>query len=81
MAEDPAFADYCSLIAGDRRLLVVSVRGDVLLVDAEADTFRIVSRWAIDLGGGELYAHPAVAGRTLYLVAGEDLLAIDLASR
>lgn len=69
---DPAYGDYAALIADDRRLLVIG-RGELVLLDSTADPPRIVSRARLWPEQVDVYAHPALVGRTLY-VRGETSL-------
>ena len=44
IGDDNAFGDYAPLLASDDRILAVGDGGELILVDALADEFRIVSR-------------------------------------
>lgn len=69
---DRALSDYASLIASDDRLLVVG-SGELLLLDAKADRYEIISRLRVFEDNAELYSHPAIIGDRLY-IRGETLL-------
>jgi outer membrane protein assembly factor BamB len=69
VGDDSAFDEYASIIASDERLLISSLRGELLLVDAVADEFRLLARvkpWEDDDG---VYAHPAIVGSRLFVRA------------
>lgn len=81
-AEDPAFCDYAPLLAGDDRVLVLGRGGELLLIDATCDEFRIVSRQHLFEDGpareAELYVHPALVGSRLYVRGEKELVCVDL---
>jgi len=66
-AEDEAFEDYTSIITDGRRLLIATVSGELLLVEADAEAYKLVSRVRVFDRRTELLAHPAVVGNRLYL--------------
>jgi outer membrane protein assembly factor BamB len=84
IGEDKAFCDYSPLIASDDRVLAVGAGGELILIDAAADEFRIVSR--LRLFGddseqrAEILAHPALVGTRLYFRGEKELVCVDLAS-
>jgi len=73
---DP-FVDYCSLIAGNGRVLVASQSGKLSLLEAAAKGFTKISEW--DLFGDvpatdrDVWSHPALLGNRLYI---RNLLAV-----
>jgi ABC-type phosphate/phosphonate transport system substrate-binding protein/outer membrane protein assembly factor BamB len=83
VGEDKAFCDYSPLIASDDRVLVVGAGGELILVDAAADKFRVVSR--LKLFGddpeqrAEVLAHPALVGTRLYFRGEKELVCVELA--
>jgi len=64
--EGPSTA-HMSIVATDRRALVLTLEGELLLVDTGADTPVVLSRQQVFESGAEAYAHPAVGGRRLFL--------------
>lgn len=79
-ASDPAYRTYASLMTDGERLLVAGASGQLLLLDATAEDYRVVSRMQIfDTRNAELYSHPALAGRRLYWRGDDSLKCIDLA--
>ncbi|MBA3482039.1 MAG: PQQ-binding-like beta-propeller repeat protein [Pirellulales bacterium] len=82
--EDDAFADYAPIIASDERLLVLGRGGELLLIDAQADEFRIVSRLTVFDDPRERnaapFAHPALVGSRLYLRGEFEVVCLDLAA-
>jgi hypothetical protein len=83
IGEDKAFCDYSPLIASEDRVLAVGAGGELILVDATADEFRIVSR--LKLFGdhptqrAEVLAHPALVGTRLYFRGEKQLVCVELA--
>lgn len=63
---DPALSDYASIIASHDRLLVIG-SGELVLIDPNADKFRIINRLGVFDDGAEIYSHPALVGDRLYL--------------
>jgi outer membrane protein assembly factor BamB len=81
-AKDPAFCDYAPLLATDDRVLVLGLGGELLLIDATTDEFRIISRQHLFDGeearAAELYAHPAMVGTRLYVRGEKELVCVEL---
>ncbi len=72
------YARYCSLVASADRLLITTVAGELILVDAKAAKYQELGRLPIlkDEQGG--LAHPALVGKRLYLRGSTALYAVDL---
>lgn len=68
--EDP-FADYCSLIGGNGRVLVISQPGTLFLLDTSQDRFAPISKLDLfpDVRDTErdVWSHPALVGNRLYV--------------
>ena len=80
-ARDDALAEYCALIAGGDRVLIVGAGGRLLLVDARADEMKVVSRLTIfgaDEQNVEVYSHPVLVGSRLYIRGETSLVCVDL---
>ncbi|MBN1419183.1 MAG: PQQ-binding-like beta-propeller repeat protein, partial [Planctomycetes bacterium] len=78
LEDDRAFADYASLIGAGDRVLATSVRGELILIDARADRFACISRVKVFGEDSDVYAHPALAGKRLYLRDAESIICIAL---
>lgn len=81
IGKDKAFCDYSPLIASDNRVLAVGHGGELILVDATSDKFRIVSRLELfsdHNSRAEVLAHPALVGARLYFRADRELVCVDL---
>jgi hypothetical protein len=62
-------------------VLVVGLGGQLVLVDATADSFQVVSRLSVfDEGDHECYPHPALVGSRLYLRGTKSLVCVDFTS-
>jgi outer membrane protein assembly factor BamB len=83
-ADDDAFNNYATAIAGatsagGNRVLVVSKHGELLLIDAAADTYRLLSRQMIFDDDSGVLSHPALVGQKLYLRGSDEIVCLDLA--
>ena len=77
--EDDDLADYAAVIGGNNRVLVIGAGGRLLLVDAAASQFRVISRLTVFADGDtELDSHPALVGDRLYLRGETTLACLDL---
>lgn len=78
VGEDDAWGDYAPLVADHRHLLAFGCGGELLLIDATADSMQVVSRVHPledpTTRHTDLYPHPALVGTRLYL-RGEHTLA------
>src|SRR5438552_878445 len=85
IGRDEAFGDYGPLIASDDRVLIVGAGGELILVDARADEFRIVSRLKLfsdsQSNQARLLGYPALVNTRLYLRGDKELVCVDLAPR
>lgn len=69
-----------SVVFADGRLYGYVESGEVLLVDPDPQGFEVVSRFEIELGRGQHWAHPVIADRVLYVRHGDVLMAYDVAA-
>jgi outer membrane protein assembly factor BamB/ABC-type phosphate/phosphonate transport system substrate-binding protein len=77
--DDAPVGEHASLFADDRRVLVVTAAGELILLDATADAGTILSRVRVlDEDDAEVYSHPALVGTRLYLRGGSSVMCIDL---
>ena len=78
-SDDAALGYHASLIADQRRVLVVTVHGELILLDAQAaDASAIISRLRVFEDDVEVYSHPALVGTRLYIRGGSNVVCIDL---
>ncbi|MBX3443139.1 MAG: PQQ-binding-like beta-propeller repeat protein [Planctomyces sp.] len=78
--EEPEFYVYASLIASPRqnRLLVLTSRAELVLVQDEGSQGRVLSRLSLRDDGSEALSHPALVGGMLYYRIGRDVAALPL---
>jgi len=76
--EEQALDDYATLIADDERVLVITMGGELILLDARADECAVISRLRIFDGDVEMYSHPALVGTRLYARGGSSVVCVDL---
>jgi len=76
--EDAALGDYATLIADHERVLVITVGGELILMDAKADACTILSRLRLFEDDADVYSHPALVGTRLYARGGSSMVCVDL---
>lgn len=76
--DDDTVGDYATLIADDERVLVITLGGELLLLDSQADDCTIISRLRVFGDEVEVYPHPALIGSRLYLRGGSSVVCLDL---
>jgi hypothetical protein len=76
--EDEVFSNHASLIAAPGRVLVTTSHGELLLVNASAARFEIVSRLRVFPQESEVLSHPALVGGRIYLRDMEKIECVDL---
>ena len=67
-----------SVIYADGMLYCYGERGTLALVKASPEAFNVVSQVRIQEGGGQHWAHPAIADGRLYIRHGDALMAFDI---
>lgn len=75
---DDAFTDYCSLIASDSRLLVLSSGAELVLVSTDGAAPQILSRLKLSSERIQTLSHPAVVSGSLYVRLNRTLARMDL---
>jgi outer membrane protein assembly factor BamB/ABC-type phosphate/phosphonate transport system substrate-binding protein len=76
--EDETLGDYAALIADDQRVLVITVHGELLLLDARAGQCDVISRLKVFEDDVEVYSHPALVGSRLFIRGGTSVRCVDL---
>jgi len=77
-AADSAFAAYGSAVTDGRRVLILSLHGELILFDAAAGEFDGVTRMKVFDGDRGVYAHPAFVGRRAYVRGSTQVVCVDL---
>jgi len=76
--EDKDLGDHATLIADDERVLVITLSGELILLDARADICAVLSRMRLFEDDVEVYSHPALVGTRLYARGGSSIICADL---
>jgi len=64
--EDAAFKHHAAFIAGNNRVLALSVEGELVLLQASRNSFTPISRLRL-FKDAEVWSHPALVGDRLYV--------------
>lgn len=64
--DDDAFFDYAALIAGNDHVLIITVEGELILIEATRDRYTLKSRLHL-FEETEVWSHPALIGNRLYI--------------
>jgi len=70
--------DHATLIADGERVLVITLAGELILLDARAPRCEVISRLRLFDDEVEVYSHPALVGSRLYARGGESVVCADL---
>jgi hypothetical protein len=85
IGNDRALMDFGPIIASEHRVLALGRGCELLLVDAEADEFKLISRLHVfddvESREAEPFCHPALVGSRLYVRGEKALACIDLGER
>ena len=65
-ARDRSLADYGAIFASKDRLLLIG-SGELLLVDPSAPKFQVLNRLKVFDDRAEIYSHPAIVGKHLFI--------------
>ncbi len=63
---DGALKEYAAFLAGNSRVLAVTVKGELILFPAARDAFTPIDRLRV-FDNAEVWSHPALVGNRLYL--------------
>ena len=76
--DEPELGDYATLIADDERVLVVTLGGELILLEGKSDQCVILSRLRVFEDDNEVYSHPALVGTRLYARGGSSVVCVNL---
>ena len=65
-ADDDAFFDYAALIADNDHVLIITVEGELILIEANRDRYTLRSRLRL-FEKTEVLSHPALVGNRMYI--------------
>ncbi|MBT3202139.1 MAG: SUMF1/EgtB/PvdO family nonheme iron enzyme [Phycisphaerales bacterium] len=67
-ARDEAYYGFATFIAGNGRVLIMTIEGELLLVRADRKKYELISRMQVFSGEGtEVWSHPAITNGCLYI--------------
>ncbi len=76
--DDVELGDYATFIADAERVLVITVGGELILLDARSENGAILSRLRVFEESVEVYSHPALVGSRLFIRGGSSVLCVNL---
>jgi len=76
---DDPLGDHSTLMADDERVLVITLGGELILLNAKAESCPVVSRLRLFTNDVEVYSHPALVGTRLFVRGGPSVICVDLA--
>lgn len=76
--DDEALGDYATLLVDEERVLVITMGGELILLDARSEQCAVISRLCVFDSDVEVYSHPALVGTRLYLRGGYSVVCMDL---
>ncbi len=81
VVENDAFSDYAALVTDSKRILIIAKGGRLLLLDATASKFKIVSKLNLfdEPSDDNIFSHVALVGSKIYLRGESELICVDLA--
>ena len=67
-ARDQAYYGFATLIAGNGRVMIMTIDGELLLVRADRKKYELISRLKVLSGEDtEIWSHPALVSGRLYI--------------
>jgi outer membrane protein assembly factor BamB len=79
-ASDDAFGDYATLLGCRQRVLMTTIHGELLLIDAQSPNYRLIGRSKLFQDDSGVYAHPALVGSRLFVRGSTSICRVDLAA-
>ena len=79
-SRDIELGDYATLMTDGERVLVVTLGGELILLDAKGENCAVISRLRVFTYDVEVYSHPALVGTRLYVRGGPSVACVDLDS-
>jgi hypothetical protein len=75
---DAAFHSHVSLVASRDRVLAFSSNGELVLIDPQADKFKVLGRVPLFSNAADLLSHPAFAGKRMYARGSNEVVCVSL---
>ncbi len=79
-ASEPAFDSHASLITDDKRVLLTA-DGELFLVDATANSYKLLAHQQIFEPATQIHSHPAISNERLFIRAGNQLKCFSLQAK
>lgn len=76
--KDRAFRNYGSLIANDQRVVALTFKSELVLIDVQQPQPVILSRLLLEEDGSDCWSHPALAQRALFVRLGRNICRLNL---
>ena len=76
--KESALGDHTTLIADTERVLVITLSGELILLDGKTDKCAVISRLRVFDDDVEVYSHPALVGTRLYMRGGYKVVCVEL---
>jgi hypothetical protein len=76
--DEKNLGDHATLMADDERVLVITLGGELILLDGRAESCAVISRLQLFEDDVEVYSHPALVGTRLYARGGSSVICVDL---
>ncbi len=76
-----AYFNHTSLIASSDRLLISTATADLLLLDTQANEYKLLGQMKVLANESGLLAHPALVGTRLYFRGSHEIVCVDLAEK
>lgn len=76
---EATFMGYGTVVAAGDRVLVITLKSELVLLDAKADKLKVLGRLALLENERGLYSHPAFVGTRVYVRGENSIQCIDLA--
>jgi len=64
--QDDGFYDYLTMIAGNNRLLITTIKGQLMLIEAAAEEYTLNQKLTL-FEDNEVWSHPALIGNRIYV--------------
>ena len=77
-SDDRAFGKYGVLVASEKRVLAITLEGELILLDPLAAKFDPISRGKVFADEAGLYSHPAFVGTRMYVRGSSSLVCVEL---
>lgn len=66
IGDDESYYDYLTMIAGNDRLLITTIEGELMLVETDTDAYKLNGRLPL-FEDNEIWSHPAIVGNRIYI--------------